>query len=277
MYNFDLVEKEDLRPIDDLLFNLIYQDKAACQELLRTVFDDDGLIVESVVAQDTIPNLHGRGVRFDVLCTMSDGSERNVEVQRSNNDDHFRRIRYNGAVITAMYTPKGSDFKDITEVYIIYITEFDPIIKGYMVYHVDSVIRETKDVIDDGFHRLLINTTVNDGTRLARLMSNFVKKDFADEEFPELSKQMKYFKHDEEGEIVMSERMERIYREIREKAEAEGRVEGRVEGRAEGRAETIEALAALGRTLLSDNKTDELNKAFSNADYMDALLKQHNL
>ena len=40
---------------------------------------------------------YGRGVRLDVLCTMSDGSERNVEVQRSNYDDHLRRLWYNGA------------------------------------------------------------------------------------------------------------------------------------------------------------------------------------
>lgn len=56
------------RPIDDLLFNLMYQDKAACQELIRTILNDETIIVKSVTAQDNIPNLYGRGVRLDVLC-----------------------------------------------------------------------------------------------------------------------------------------------------------------------------------------------------------------
>ena len=38
------------RPIDDLLINLMYQDKAACQELIRTILDDDTIIVKNVTA-----------------------------------------------------------------------------------------------------------------------------------------------------------------------------------------------------------------------------------
>lgn len=199
-----------LRPIDDLLFNLIYQDKDACQELIRTILEDETLIVISVATQDSISNLKGRGVRLDALCKTSDGRLINVEVQRRDNDDHYRRIRYNASAITMRHTSKGTDFQDVAEVYIIYITEFNIIDTDKTVCHIDSVLRETGKVIDDGLHRIIVNAGVNDGTKSAKLMAHFRKSDFTDSDFPEASKQMKYFKHTEDGGKRMSTVMEKI-------------------------------------------------------------------
>ena len=68
--NTDTVNK--LRPIDDLLFSLIYENKEACQELIRTLLSDDSLVVDEVTAQKTITNLIGRSVRLDVLCRSTE-------------------------------------------------------------------------------------------------------------------------------------------------------------------------------------------------------------
>lgn len=57
-----------LRPIDDALFRLMYQDKAACTELLRTVFDDDGLEIIILTMQDDIANLVG--ARHPAGCSL---------------------------------------------------------------------------------------------------------------------------------------------------------------------------------------------------------------
>lgn len=203
------------RPIDDLLFNLMYQDKmyqdkAACQELIRTILDDDAITVISVTAQDSVPNLYGRGVRLDVLCKTGTGKLINVEVQRKDNDDHFRRMRYNASVITSRYTSKGTDFRDVVEVYVIYITEFEITKSTKTVCHVESVIKETGEFIDDGLHRIIVNAKINDGTKAARLMKHFRERDFTDNEFPEASKQIRYYKHTEKGRKAMSSVMEQI-------------------------------------------------------------------
>lgn len=54
---------DELRLIDDLLFNLMYQDKKACQKLLRVCYEDEELEVLEVTAQSNIANLIGRGAR----------------------------------------------------------------------------------------------------------------------------------------------------------------------------------------------------------------------
>lgn len=202
-----------LRPIDDLLFNLMYQDKAACQELIRTILEDDSLVVLNVTAQNTIPNLLGRGVRLDVTCRTKDGRIVYVEVQRFDYDDHYRRIRCNSSVLTARHTPKGVDFKDVVEVYCIFITEFDIIKSEKTVYHIDSFIRETGEIIEDDLHRIIVNAARYDGSKSARLMKHFRESFFEDNEFPESSKQIRFFKNSPEGRIQMSKIMETILRE----------------------------------------------------------------
>ena len=44
----------DLRPIDDVFFEVLASDKAVCQEILRTILEDDQLIVERVVPQSSL-------------------------------------------------------------------------------------------------------------------------------------------------------------------------------------------------------------------------------
>lgn len=202
-----------LRPIDDLLFNLMYQDKAACQELIRTILEDDSLIVLEVTAQDTVPNLFGRGVRLDVTCRTKEGKIINVEVQRFDGDDHYRRIRFNSSVLTARHTPKGTDFKDVVEVYVIYITEFDIIKSEKTVYHIKSFIEETGEVIDDGLHRIIVNASKNNGSKSARLMTHFREEFFEDKEFPETSRQIKYYKKNSVGRKHMCNILDSLIRE----------------------------------------------------------------
>ena len=44
------------------------------------------------------------------------GAKANIEVQRSDNDDHQRRVRYNASAITMNFTPPGARFEDIPDV-----------------------------------------------------------------------------------------------------------------------------------------------------------------
>ena len=45
----------DLRPIDDVFFEVLASKPAVCQEMLRTILEDPGLIVK-----DVIPQIFGR-------------------------------------------------------------------------------------------------------------------------------------------------------------------------------------------------------------------------
>ena len=76
-------------------------------------------------------------------------------------------MRYNASVTTARFTSKGTDFKDVAEVYVIYITEFKITKSKKTVCHVKSVIEETGEFIDDGLHRIIVNAKINDGSKAA--------------------------------------------------------------------------------------------------------------
>lgn len=136
---------------------------------------------------------------------MEDGSERIVEIHRRNDEDYMRRMRYDSACVTALFTPKSAEFKDVVDVYAVYISEFDPFKLERTKYEVDSVLRNSDKVLDDGFYRILVNTEVDDGSRLSRLLQHFKEPGFTyDSEFPCASKIVKYFKTTRKGEQDMN-------------------------------------------------------------------------
>lgn len=200
---------KDLRPIDDVFFEVLAQNKDVCQEILRVILEDDNLIVESVITQSSEQNIYGRSVRLDALCTLGNGIRCNIEVQRSDNDNHFKRARFNASSITVKESNTGESFDDVVELYIVYISEFDFLKGEKTIYHVDKVLRETKEVIDDGLHEIFVNTVIDDGTDIADLMACFMKKEVNNPKFPALSSEVTRLKSTEGGARAVCEVMEK--------------------------------------------------------------------
>lgn len=208
-----LEEKEqkvkDLRPIDDVFFEVLADDTAFCQEMLRIILSDDRLLVTDVVVQSSERNLYGRSVRLDALCTLGNGKKCNVEVQRSDNDDHVRRVRFNAANISVKDSQKKSKFSELEDIIVVYISQFDIFGGGKVLYHVDSVIRETGTIINDGLERYFVNADVKDGTTLSEFMACFLKKEVNNPKFPAMTSRMQFLKHQEGGLEAVCEVMEK--------------------------------------------------------------------
>ena len=207
--------------MDDGLFEKIAEDPSVCEEMLRIMLDDNDLTVVHVIPQNSIKNLQGRSVRLDALCVNGNGNYFNIEVQKANNDDHLRRVRYNASSITANITSPGDKFKDIPDVYIIYISKFDMFANDKTIYHIDSVIRETGVVVDNGLHEVYINATIDDGTVLAEMMKYFVDSQGINQKFPKLSERTMYFKESKEGVNIMSTLLEDYIKEAAKEANVE--------------------------------------------------------
>ena len=220
-----LEKVKDLRPIDDVFFEVLAQNKNVCQEILRTILEDDALIVEDVVTQSSERNLYGRSVRLDALCTLKNGTRCNIEVQRADNDDHLRRARFNAASITVKESNPGEKFEDVIELYIVYISEFDFFNGGRTIYHLEKRIRETGDFIDDGLHEIFVNTKVKDGTDISELMDCFVEKKVRNPKFPALSAEVTRLKETEGGAQAMCEVMEKYEKQAALKALQRERVD----------------------------------------------------
>ena len=199
---------KDLRPIDDVFFEVLASKPAVCQEILRTILEDPGLIVEKVIPQERLRNLYGRSVRLDALCYLGDGTKVNIEVQRSDNDNHLKRVRFNEASITVIASNSGDDFEDLPNVIVVYISEFDFLGGGKTIYHVDQVLRETGEVIDDGSKRIFVNTVNDDGSDIADLMSCFTRKQVNNPKFPVFSAEVEDLKQSEGGTTAMCKVME---------------------------------------------------------------------
>ncbi len=210
---------KDLRPIDDVFFEVLASNIKVCQEILRTILDDDKLIVNDVIPQSSERNIYGRSVRLDALCTLGDGTKCNIEVQRSDNDNHLKRARFNAASITVRESSPGDRFDDVVELYIVYISEFDFLQGNLPIYHIDKVIRENGQIVDDGLHEIFVNTVVSDGSNVSNLMACFTKREVRDARFPELSAEVQRLKSTEGGVSVVSKVMEKYISEAVSEAE----------------------------------------------------------
>lgn len=216
-----IAKVKDLRPIDDVFFEVLADDKRFCEEILRIILEDKDLTVEDVVVQGSERNIYGRSVRLDALCTLGSGSKCNIEVQRADNDDHLRRARFNAASITVKDSDPGERFENITELYIVYISEFDVLKGGLTIYHIDKTIRENGRVVDDGLHEIFVNTAIDDGTEIAELMSCFEKKEVINSKFPVFTQRMKELKTTEGGASAVCEVMQKYLNEAKDEARIE--------------------------------------------------------
>ena len=121
---------------------------------------------------------------------------------------------------------------------IVFISKFDVFNGGLPLYHIDKVVRETGQVIDDGLTEIFVNTVNYDGSKPARLMKLFTDNDaYSNDEFPITSELKSRLKSSEGGSRVMNEILEKLISDEKRKSEKRGRKEGILEGKIEGKIE----------------------------------------
>ena len=223
MQNLETVQEivRQLNIIDDPLFQKMAEDPGFCEEMIATILGQQ-VTVKQVVPQNIIKNLQGRSVVLDALCKLENGEECNVEVQKANDDDHQRRLRYNTSCITANITEPGIKFKKVPNVIGIYISKFDMFQSGKTVYHIDRTVRETGEIQDNGLQEIYVNTKIDDGSDVAELMRIFTQANIYDfEKFPKVSERKKQFKSNKGGETEVCDLVENYAKACAEKAARE--------------------------------------------------------
>ena len=210
-----------LNPIDDALFIKMAEDVSFCQEILQVILEDKALEVLSNTPQFVAKNLQGRSCTLDLECRLGDGREVNVEVQKADDDDHQRRMRYTGSLLTTNIADAGITFKHVPDVVVVLISRFDIFKGGRALYHVDRIVRETGKRADNGLREVYVNGEAKDNTAAAALMRIFTESGFYDDKnFPATSERKRIFKTTEKGVGEMCEVIERN----RAEARAEGRI-----------------------------------------------------
>lgn len=189
---------------DDTFFEMVAKDKDAVEDILRIILHDPELVVAQLIPQDSIKNLYGKSVRLDALCVTGDGRTINVEIQKSDNDSHAKRVRYNASCITANVSEPGENYENINDVYIVYISEFDVFHRKKRLYYVERSFSDNGEIIsvDDGEHFIYVNASNDvkaeaEDTDVAELMAFFKNSKGQNDKFHRLTSRVYDLKNNE--------------------------------------------------------------------------------
>ena len=238
-------EARSFNLLSDTFMSVALRDQAAAQEVIRIFTGIPDLKIVSLSTQVRLPRMVSHDAILDVVAEDSSGKIYNIEVQRADNLDHAKRVRYYGAMLDTACLEKGAGYEELPEVYVIYLSERDLWKAGKTVYTVEKKLSGTEIPYSDGMHIIFANAEANDGTEIARTMQYFKVSDPMEQSHGALSKRVHYLKCEEGGRQEMCEISEKIYNEGVE----DGRIEGRNEGRLEIQKETAITLAERGMSI----------------------------
>ena len=199
--------------MDDTFMSKVFEDKKCTELLLRIILNRDDLIVDHVNCQQDIKNLQGRSIRMDILAHDRKGVIYNIEVQNDDAGADPKRARYNSSLLDANITEAGDDYDQLRETYVIFITKNDILGKGLPIYHIDRMIKETGENFNDKSHIIYVNSSIQDETKLGKLMQDFWCKRGEEMNYEVLAERVSFFKEKKEGVNQMCEILDEVKRE----------------------------------------------------------------
>ena len=250
--------------MDDLFMQVVLEEQACTEYILQTILDKSSLKLMEQRLQKRLPNLHGRALVLDCLCTDEKGLLYNIEVQNSSAGAIPKRARYHAALMDTHTLKKGEKFSKLPESYVIFITDKDVLGEGEQLYQIERVIRKSGNLFKDGSHILYFNTSRQDDNALGKLARDFKEanpKEIQSDVLSHRVSSLKDGKLDREGEKKMNVLLEKY----RKKAVEEGMERG------ENR------LALLIGRLLEAGRMDDLKRVSYDEVYREKLLKEFGL
>ena len=254
--------------MDDLFMQVVLEEQACTEYILQTILDKSSLKLKEQRLQKRLPNLHGRALVLDCLCTDEKGLLYNIEVQNSSAGAIPKRARYHAALMDTHTLKKGEKFSKLPESYVIFITDKDVLGEGEQLYQIERVIRKSGNLFKDGSHILYFNTARQDDNALGKLARDFKEanpKEIQSEVLSHRVASLKEGKLDREGEKKMNVLLEKY----RKKAVEEGMEKGFEQGK--------NHLALLVGRLLEAGRMDDLKRVSYDEAYREKLLKEFGL
>ena len=209
-----------MRLFDDEFMSAVFNDDIeSTQLLIRILLNRNDLTVTKSMSQVQKTNLFGKSVKLDVVAEDIFKTEYNIEIQRADAGAGARRIRYHQAMLDSHTLHKGGSYKDLPNLYIIFILEHDIFEKGLPVYRVNKILNiQDKDgnnlPFDDDCNIMYVNGEYKGDDPLGRLMHDFSTANADEMYYEELATRMRFFKQDERGVDTVSKIVEE-YGDIR--------------------------------------------------------------
>ena len=271
---------------------VVLEEQACTEYILQTILDKSSLKLKEQRLQKRLPNLHGRALVLDCLCTDEKGLLYNIEVQNSSAGAIPKRARYHAALMDTNTLKKGEKFSKLPESYVIFITDKDVLGEGEQLYQIERVIRKSGSLFRDGSHIFYFNTSRQDDNALGKLAKDFKEanpKEIQSEVLSHRVASLKEGKLDREGEKKMNVLLEKYRKkaveEGIEKGLAQGIQQGLEQGLEQGLQQGLEKglekgqnrLALLVGHLLNAGRMDDLKRVSFDEEYREKLLKEFGL
>ena len=209
-----------MRLFDDELMSLVFSgDIEATQLLIRILLNRNDLTVTKSMTQIQKTNLFGKSVKLDIVAEDIFKTEYNIEIQRAGSGAGARRIRYHQAMLDSHTLNKGGKFKDLPNLFIIFMLEEDLFGKGNPIYRVKKTLDIKDDYgnylpFDDDCNIMYVNGEYRGDNPLGKLMHDFSTANADEMYFKELADKIRFFKQDEEG-VQMASKIVEEYGDIR--------------------------------------------------------------
>ena len=110
----------------------------------------------------------------------------------------------------------GQEFEELSETYVIFVTEHDFFGKGAGLYPIERMNLVTGERFNDREHILYVNAQYQANDDLGRLMHDFLCNDPADMHYDILAQRARYFKENPKGVSEMCKAMEDMRNEALE-------------------------------------------------------------
>lgn len=228
----DLERLRALRPIDDGFMRCLFKDNLPLvQFVLRIIMQKPELIITRCETQKDLKRLAGaRSLELDVHANEPNGTEYDIEIERSRDRTEPRRARYHQSSMDIESLGAGEDFSKLPETYVIFISETDPFGKGKPFYRIERVNLDTDAAFGDGEHILYVNGAYRDDSDIGKLMHDFCCNDAEDMYLEPMAERTRYLKNSQKGVQEMCKVFEDILNEGREEGMEKGLEKGMEKG-----------------------------------------------
>lgn len=258
---------------DDFLFAKVMSDKEVCRKVLEKILGVSIREVSIPATLKTINHLYeGKGIRLDVYINDDEGTVYNVEMERGKQKKAIlpKRARYYQGNIDLDIISAGEDYRKLKKSFVIFICTFDPFGERRHIYTFENRCVESPSLtLGDETTKIFLNTKGNMHDVDAEMLEflSYVENttdDFATQARSQLIKEI----HKKVTEIKQNKEMEVEYMTLLQR-DRENIELGREEGN--------EQMASLIKILLSENRTDELNRALEDVDFRNKLFEEYDI
>ena len=156
---------QDLNLMDRFLFSEVIESAEAYKIILEIILEKEiNFKGEPIAENEKRKELLGKIARLDVCAIGDDNRVYNAEVQKENENNMHKRMRYYGALMTSKLLPEGTiDYNKLNDLCMIVIAGFDMGGEGKYRYKVRRMYKGYPDKeVYDGEVILYLNTKGKD-------------------------------------------------------------------------------------------------------------------